>query len=59
MIDTQRLRRLVRNFKFYARQSNTNESSNCTVKDLNNVVNNLANVLELFIEEIENSQNGR
>lgn len=53
-INTQALRDAVNNFKFYSAPSNADSSAACTVKDLRNVITQVADLLNVFIDELEN-----
>ena len=55
-IDTGRLRESVKNFKFYGGPSNSSGSAPATVKDINNVINNVAKLLNTFIQELEQAE---
>lgn len=55
-IDTEKLRRAVYEFQFYSRPSNATGSDPATVKDINNVINNVAKLLNTFIQEIEQAE---
>ncbi len=53
MADTQKLRKMIRDFKFYSSPSNADGSGKCEIKDLNNMVDKLAKVLNAFVDEME------
>lgn len=53
MADIVRLRQAVSNFKIYTHPASSNGSDPCTVQDMNNLVRNLSEVLNVFIEELE------
>ena len=55
-IDTEELRRAVYEFKFYSRPSSATGSDPATVKDINNVINNVAKLLNTFIQELEQAE---
>lgn len=54
--DIVRLRQAVSNFKFYTHPASANGSDPCTVQDMNNLVRNLSEVLNVFIEELESDE---
>ena len=56
MADIVRLRQAVSNFKFYTHPASVNGSDPCTVQDMNNLVRNLSEVLNVFIEELESAE---
>lgn len=53
-IDTQALRQAINDFAFYSRPSNADSSRPCTNKDLNKVINKLTELLNVFVDELEN-----
>lgn len=55
-IDTKRLYDAVENFRFYGGPSNSSGSAPATVKDINNVINNVAKLLNTFIQELEQAE---
>lgn len=55
-VDTNKLRRMVKNFEFYSTPSDGCHSNPATVGDIHKVVDNTAKVLYEFIREIERSQ---
>lgn len=55
-IDTEELRRAVYEFQFYSRPSSATGSDPATVKDINNVINNVAKLLNTFIQELEQAE---
>lgn len=56
MVDTQKLRDLVYQFSFHSKPSSGNYSDPCTVQDINKVIKNLTDVLNGFIDELEENQ---
>ncbi len=54
MVDTEDLRKAVRNFQFRASPSSGTGSSPCTVDDMNRLIDQIAKVLNTFIHELEN-----
>lgn len=54
-IDTAKLRKLITDFKFYSRPSDGVQSNPCTIKDINNVIDNVSRVLNEFVDELEES----
>lgn len=54
-IDTDRLRKSVRNFQFYSTPSNGTQSAPCTVGDIHKLIDNIAKVLNVFVDELEES----
>lgn len=54
-INIAKLRKLIRDFKFYSTPSDGVQSNPCTIKDINNVINNVAKVLNGFVDELEES----
>ena len=52
-IDTEKLRKLIKNFKFYSTPSDGMQSHPCTIKDINAVIDNVAKVLNAFVDELE------
>lgn len=54
-IDTAKLRKLIKNFKFYSTPSDGIQSNPCTIGDINKVINNVAKVLNGFVDELEES----
>lgn len=54
-IDTARLRKLIKNFKFYSGPNDTVQSNPCTVSDIRKVIDNVAKVLNGFVDELEES----
>ena len=53
-IDTAKLRKLIKNFKFYSPPGGL-QSNPCTVGDINKVIDNIAKVLNGFVDELEES----
>lgn len=56
MVDTEKLRRLVKNYEFHSKPSNGNPFEPCTIKDLDTVISNTAKLLYAFIDELENKE---
>lgn len=54
-IDTGSLREAVKNFKFYGGPSNSSGSAPATVKDVKDVVDGVAALLNEFINELESA----
>lgn len=54
-INTAKLRKLIRDFKFSSAPNAGLQSSPCTIGDINNLINNLAKVLNGFVDELEES----
>ena len=54
-IDTRSLRESVKNFKFYGGPSNSSDSAPATVKDVKDVVDDVAALLNEFIDELESA----
>lgn len=54
-IDTAKLRKLIKDFKFYSTPSNAMQSNPCTVRDIQKVIDNIAKVLNGFVDELEAS----
>ena len=52
-IDISKLRQLIKEYKFYSKPSNGDHSSPCTVRDINKVIDNTANLFTQFLNEIE------
>lgn len=52
-IDTARLRKLIDNFKFHSHPSDGVQSNPCTIADINKVIDNLAKVLNGFVDELD------
>lgn len=52
-IDTAKLRKLVKDFKFYSSPNAGVQSDSCTISDINKVINNVAKMLNGFIDELE------
>lgn len=53
-VDTNALRQAINNFVFYSRPSDANSSRPCTNKDLDCVINNIATLLNTFVDELDN-----
>ncbi len=56
MVDTQKLRKAVSNFKHWSTPSNGSGSTPATVSDVNNVISNVAKLFNTFIDELEKEQ---
>ena len=54
-IDTAKLRKLIKDFKFYSAPSDGVQSNPCTIRDIHNVIDNVAKVLNGFVDELEQS----
>lgn len=52
-IDTAKLRKLIRDFKFYSAPSSAMQSNPCTVGDIQKVIDNIAKLLNGFVDELE------
>jgi len=52
-IDTEKLEKAVRDYKFKSRPSSSNSSDCCTVNDLRNVIACTAELFEKFITELK------
>lgn len=55
MFDTQRLRNALKNFTFYSSPSSADNSALATVGDINKLIKNINTLMDVFINEIENS----
>lgn len=55
-IDTNTLKKAIRNFQFYSTPSNGNHSEPCTIGDIYKVINNVTKLMNTFVDEIENAQ---
>lgn len=53
MANLNNLREQVKQFVFSSKPSNADSSASCTVNDVNSIVNNLAELLNSFIDELE------
>ena len=53
-IDIMALRQAVNYFVFHSRPSNASSSAPCTNKDLNNIINGIAELFNTFIDELGN-----
>lgn len=56
MIDTEKLRKAVKNFEFDSRPSSANDATPCTVRDLNTIIKQIVKLSNAFIREIEAGQ---
>lgn len=56
-VDTEKLKRAVREFEFYSRPSNATLGASATVDDVNKVIRNISQLLKTFIDELEESDN--
>lgn len=54
-IDTGRLREAVKDFKFHGGPTNSSASAPATVKDVKDVVDDVAALLNEFIDELESA----
>ncbi len=54
MVDTDKLKRAVQHFVFSSGPTSANDSTPCTVGDVNLVIKNISKVLNTFIDELEN-----
>ncbi len=54
-INTAKLRKLIQNFKFYSHPSDGMQSHPCTIGDINKVIDNVAKVLNGFVDELDES----
>lgn len=54
-IDTVKLRKLIKDFKLHSTPSDAVQSHTCTISDINKVINNVAKVLNGFVDELEES----
>lgn len=54
LLDTQKLRDAVKHFKFHSTPSSGTGSHPCTVDDLRKVIKKFAELMNTFIDEIEN-----
>jgi hypothetical protein len=55
-VNTNNLRKAIRDFQFYSTPSKANHSEPCTVGDIHKVINNMAKLMNTFVNEIEKSQ---
>ena len=53
MIDTEKLRKAIEHFKFCSRPSSANNSTPATVGDINRLVKNTADLMSVFLAELE------
>lgn len=56
LVDTEKLRRMVKDFAFYSRPTSATGSTPCTVQDLNRVIDNLQKVLYAMVAEMEENE---
>lgn len=56
MVDTERLRRMIKDFAFHSRPTSATGSTPCTVQDLNRVIDNLQKVLYAMVSEMEENE---
>lgn len=54
-IDIAKLRKLIKDFKFYSAPSDGVQSNPSTIRDIHNVIDNVAKVLNGFVDELEQS----
>lgn len=52
-VDTEKLRKAIKQFRYIARPSDATSSNPCTVHDLNEAIDAVARVLEVFVQELE------
>lgn len=52
-IDTEKLRKAIRDFEFYSRPSSATHGTPATVDDVNRVIGKVADVLNTFVQELE------
>ncbi len=55
-IDTNLLRKAIKEFQFYAPPSDGTRSHPCTIGDLRKVIDKTAKLMTTFVNEIEKSQ---
>ncbi len=55
-IDTNALKVAINVFKLNSKPINGDSSAPCTVGDIKKVVNNMADLMATFVNEIENTQ---
>lgn len=56
LIDSNVLRKAIEDFQFRSKPSNGDSSANCTIEDINKVINQIADTMTIFVDEIEKSQ---
>lgn len=54
MVDTDKLRKAVDSFAFSAKPSNRNLNRPCTAEELEKAINEIAKLMNKFINELEN-----
>lgn len=54
MVDTEKLHRMIQQFKSDAKPMDLNLQRTCTVKDLNRAIDCMGKLLDEFLKEIEN-----
>jgi len=55
-IDIEKLRKAVNNFKHQARPRNSNQNNECTTGDVQNVIDEITKMMNVFIAEFENAE---
>ena len=55
-IDTNTLRKAIRDFQFHSTPSNGDHNAPCTVGDIHKLVNGITKLLNTFVAEIENTK---
>ncbi len=55
-IDTDALRKAIKQFRFQASPSNGTHSDPSTIRDVHNVIDEVAKLMTTFVNEIEQSQ---
>lgn len=56
MVDTEKLRNLVKLYEFRTRPSNGNSADPCTIGEINTVISNTARLFYDFIAELEKDE---
>ena len=56
MVDTEKLRNLVKHYEFRTRPTNGHSSDSCTIWELNTVISNTARLFYDFIAELEKEE---
>lgn len=57
MADTAKLYEAIRTFSYNAKPSNPSYGDPCTVAELRKAVESVADLLNIFVQELEDSQN--
>lgn len=52
-INTAKLRKLIKDFKFNSKPSDAIQSNPCTIRDINEVIDNVSKLLNKFVDELE------